>query len=99
QLVQALAGGVPAGRQSRGVGEEVVEGDGARRRPNLEPWQVLGDRGVQIEPARLVLLEDGDGRERLADGADLEAVLGPDGLAGREVRMTHGDHPDGIVTA
>src|SRR6266545_4983342 len=99
QLTQALAGEIPAGRQSRGVRQEVVEGDRPGRGSDLEPRQVLGDLRVQIEPTRLVLLENGDGRERLADGSDLEAVLGPDELAGGEVRMTNGNHPEGAVTA
>jgi len=99
QLVYALAGEVTAARQSRGVRQEVVKGDGAGRRWDIEPWQVLDYRRVQIQPASLVLLENGDGRERLADGADLEAVLRPDRVAGREVRMTNGDHSEGTVTA
>jgi hypothetical protein len=97
--VHALAGEVLAGRQSRGVRQEVVKGDRCRRRWDIEPWQVFGDRRVQIEPAHLVLLENGDGRERLADRADLETLLGPNGLAGGDVRMAGGRHPERTVTA
>jgi len=81
------------------VSQEVVRGDGPGRRSDIEPGQVLGDRRVEIEPARLVLLEDRDGRERLADGADLEEVLGTDRLAGGEVCMTVDDHSERTVTA
>jgi hypothetical protein len=37
QLVHALAGEVSAGRQSRGVRQEVVKGDRRRRRWDIEP--------------------------------------------------------------
>jgi hypothetical protein len=77
----------------------MVKGDRSRRRWDIEPWQVLGDRRVQIEPAHLVLLENGDGRERLADRADLEQVPGPDRLAGGEVRTSSGHHNECTVTA
>ena len=67
------------------MSQEVVDRDLPADDRHLEPRQGVDDRHVEVEPALLDELEDGDRRERLADRADLEKRVRLDRAAGGEV--------------
>lgn len=60
------------------VREEMVDGDGFEGRIDTEPRQVVDDRLLEVELAFLVELKKAVGEEALADGADLEEMIGRD---------------------
>ena len=61
-----------ARREPARVREEMVERDRLAHRAQRKPGQVVRDRRLQAQPARLDLAQDGQGGERLRDRADLE---------------------------
>ena len=87
-----------------GVAQQVPDRDRPERGGQGQPGQVAVDRGVQLEPARLVLAEQGQGRHHLADRGHreqrprLQRPAGGDVVdAGGELvpPPTRPDQPDG----
>ena len=62
----------------------------ARLLADLEPWEVLGDRGVEVASPLVDQLQDGDGRERLSDGSGLEQRVEPNRPPGGDLREAVG---------
>ena len=71
-LVACLATEIRAADDARRVAQKVMDGDGLVSRAYAEPGQVPPDRRLKVYQASLGELQQGDGRERLADGTDLE---------------------------
>jgi hypothetical protein len=78
-------------RESRGMCEEVVDGDWFEGRINAEPGQIVEDRLLEVKFAFLMELQEAICKKAFADRANLKKLVGLDSLLLFDVAEAVGD--------